>query len=379
MKSILYSIIVLLLLHVILIFNALSCAENSSTNNSGDNTFGNEVAGPPVTRSEVIQTGDKYARLHWTMTEQNRTGVTCEGNFTSDYAVGSRIGMGYKWGGWDNIEDFTDKIEQGYGTGTGGYVSYLDYPFSCVVGISCTGFVSRAWHLDSKYTLNYPDRPDIVRKFNRITQPVSGVDFGNQVMENLKKGDAFINAGHIILFVYENRSGYPMIMDSSLEGVRFQQLSWNYLANNGYEAIRYNNIQDVANPLGTKANPIIFQTEDLPFRHEGNTRDVVSMEFDSYATAPEINEQGPENIFQLFLNRSETLIIQVTDIKNENIDNDIHLLNTLQADENNNALDCIDRADNIMTHTLEQGIYFIIVDSNNDQPGEYILAVDFAF
>jgi len=235
MKRNIVSKVSIILLSSQLLCNSINCLETKNINNVENKGF---VDGPPVTRSEVILTGDKYARLHWTMTEQNRTGVNCEGYFTSFYPVGGRIGMGYKWGGWDNIENFIQKIKQGYGTGTGGYVNYQAYSFECVVGISCTGFVSRAWRLDYKYTLNYANRPDIERKFSRITKPVAGIDFRNHKTENLKKGDVFINEGHIILFVYENRDGYPMIMDSSFEGVRFRHLSWSYLAENNYQAIR---------------------------------------------------------------------------------------------------------------------------------------------
>jgi len=354
-----------------------TCFEIKNVNDIDEVTYGNEVDGPPVSRNEVILTGDKYARLHWTMTEQNRTGVYCNGNFISVYPVGDRIGMGYKWSGWDNIEEFTQKIEQGYGTGTGGYVNYEEYPFECVVGISCTGFVSRAWHLDYKYTLNYANRPDIVRKFSRITQPVAGIDFQKHKTKNLKKGDAFINDFHIILFVYENRNGQPMIMDSGYEGVRLRKLSWNYLAYNSYQAIRYNNIKEITNPAGTKTNPINIPTDNFPFIHQGNTRDVVSMEFDSYSAAPEINEQGPEVIYQLQLNTTGTIVINVTDIKNEEINNDIHLLRTLNKDVSKKAVDCITWGDNLIIQNLQLGIYYIIVDSNNDKPGEYTLTIYF--
>jgi hypothetical protein len=371
---------ILLILVVLLSFiNNINCIENINVNCVNNGEFGNAVDGPAVTRSEVILTGDKYARLHWKMTEQNRRGVNCNGNFVSDYPVGDRVGMGYKWGGWDDIEDFTQKIKEGYGTGTGGYVSYEDYPFECVVGVSCTGFVSRAWHLDYKYTLNYANRPDIVRKFNRITQPVTGVDFENHKTEMLKKGDAFINAEHIILFIYETRSGKAKIMDSSSGGVSFRQLNWSFFSRNGYQALRYNNIKDENNPAGTKTNPIKIPTNSFPYTVLGNTRDVVSMEFDSYSTAPDINEQGPDVIYQLQVNISGTITINVTDIKHEGINNDVHLLKTLNKDTIQKAVDCITRADNTISQNLEAGIYYIIIDSNDDTPGEYTLTVNFEY
>jgi len=361
----------------LLSFHFTTCFEIKNVNSIEEVIYGNDVDGPPVLRSEVILTGDTYTRLHWTMTEQNRTGIHCNGNFISDYPVGDRIGVGYKWNGWNTVEEFIQKIEQGYGTGTGGYVNYEDYPFDCVVGVSCTGFVSRAWHLNYKYTLNYANRPDIVRKFCRITQPIENIDFLKHKTENLKKGDAFINNYHIILFVYENRNGKPMIMDSSYEGVRFRQLNWDNLAYDGYQAIRYNNIKEVTNPLGTRTNPISIPADNSPYIDEGNTRDVVSMEFDSYSSAPEINEQGPEVIYQLQLNTTGTINIHITDLKNEGINNDIHLLSSLNTDASRKAVDCIMSDDNSITQSIQPGIYYIVVDSNKDKPGEYTLTINF--
>ena len=135
--------------------------------------------GPPVTRSNIILTADKYARVHWRMSEENRTGKSPNSRFRSNYHVGDRIGMAYKWSGWDTVEDFLKKIKAGYGAGTGGGSgTYNNYSINDVIGISCTGLVSRAWHLRNKYTLNYPN-PNIRRKFQEITHDIEGIDFGN--------------------------------------------------------------------------------------------------------------------------------------------------------------------------------------------------------
>jgi len=163
------------------------------------------------------------------MSEANRTGTGCGGGFVSDYQPGERVGMGYKWGGWNDVDDFLEKIELGYGTGTGGPVDYDYLDFECVVGISCTGLVSRAWHLDEKYTLCYED-PGIENKFCEITTEVAGVDFGSYETEGLRKGDAFINETHTILFVYETRYLKPVVLESVSTGVRYRQMSWLDLA-----------------------------------------------------------------------------------------------------------------------------------------------------
>gem|GEM_PF-1111243 len=332
-----------------------------------------QVAGPPVTRTQAVLKAHTFARIHWTMTEQNLRGANCDNHFISDYPLGPRIGMGYKWGGWDTVEDFIDKIVTGHGTGTGANVSYTYYPFDCVTGISCTGLVSRAWHLDEKYTLTYPNQPEVPNQFHEISHAVPGVILSTGKTENVKKGDAFMNATHIILFIYETRDGFPMVIDSRRNGVRLRKESWVSLGSQGYYVLRYNNIQEDVHLSGTRENPIFIQS--FPYTHDYNTCAVVSKDFDRYNIESSANQQGPEVIYHFTLTESATIRIHVTDIKYEGINNDVFLLESLDVDTSRKAVDCIDAGDNDIEHTLEAGSYYISVDSNWDLPGEYTLTV----
>jgi hypothetical protein len=332
------------------------------------------VAGPPVTRSQVVLTADTYARVHWNMATINVQGIGCANRFRSRYPTGPRVGMGYKFGGWDTVSTFLSNLAKGYGTGTG-VETYRTVPFDCLTGISCTGLVSRAWRLNHKYTLIYPNPPDVPRQFDEITRLVEDTGFLFQHTANLRKGDAFLNRSHMMLFLYENRDGRPMILHATVEGVRFEEKSWFELWINGYIPIRYNHIRDEQNPAGTIHHPIVIDSDDFPYDQQGNTRNVVSMEFDRYAVLPDVNHQGPEAIYQLNLNSSATLDIQITDFKDEGIDNDILLLSSLDKDPAFNALDCLAGDDRQIVTTLNAGTYYIIVDSKNDLPGEYQLRV----
>ncbi|UCC73617.1 MAG: hypothetical protein JSV86_03375 [Gemmatimonadota bacterium] len=329
-----------------------------------------------MTRSQAVLTADRYARVHWTMTEQNRTGVTCGGTFLSNYPVGDRIGVGYKWGGWTDVEDFLAKIALGYATGTGGGLSYETIPFDCVVGVSCTGLVSRAWHLDHKYTLNYPD-PDIPRKFQEITHVIEGVDIAAGKVSGINKGDVLINEYHVMLFVYETTDGIPLIIDSSTEGVRFRPVPWSVLAADGYAAIRYNNIVEDNDPPGTASNPIVLEPGQLEMSVEGNTRDVVSLEFHRYSVEPAIGQPGPEVIYQITVNSRGTLTASITEFKTEGIDNDVHLLSSLERDSQGMALGGVARGDNSIETFLESGTWYLVVDSSDNSPGGYTLTLAF--
>jgi hypothetical protein len=308
------------------------------------------------------------------MADVNIKGISCGNSFTSDYPIGPRIGMGYKFGAWDSIDTFLTKISEGYGTGTG-VENYKNFPFDCVTGISCTGLVSRAWHLNHKYTLTYPDQPGVPRQFNEISSLVNNANFLFQKTADLRKGDALINLSHIMLFLYENRDGNPMIIHSSIEGVRFEEKSWFGLWLQGYIPIKYNNIVKEHNPSGTVNNPIVINSDELPYIHEGNTRNAVSMEFDKYSAAPEINQQGPETIYRLNLHSSGTVIIQINDLKVEGIDNDLYLLNSLKKEDKIQAKDCLVRDDRQIQYYLDAGTYYVTVDSKKDFPGEYKLLV----
>ena len=172
----------------LLILLISNCANSLEVNYSIKSS---KVDDPLVTRSQVVLTADKYARVKWFMAKINLKGIGCGNSFTSDYPVGPRIGMGYKFGGWDSIDTFLSKIAKGYGTGTGAE-TYKTIPFDCVTGISCTGLISRAWKLNHKYTLIYPNQPDVPRQFNEITNIVKGADFLLKKTKELKKGDAFL-------------------------------------------------------------------------------------------------------------------------------------------------------------------------------------------
>ena len=348
---------------IFILLTAPACKENPIVNVPVAETG---VDGSPVTRSQAVVTAHRYARARWTMSAENRTGVTCEGTFLSNYPVGDRLGVGYKWGGWTDVDEFTEKVSQGYATGTGGGITWEIIPFDCVVGVSCTGLVSRAWHLNNKYTLNYDD-PDIPRKFQEITNEI---DFSD-----LQKGDVFINKYHVLLFVYESVHSMAMVIDSSFPGVRFRAVSWYDLSSDGYTAIRYNNIVDDPEPEGTISDPIELAVGGSDVSVDGNTLDIVSLEFHNYSIVPYVRETGPEIIYVFNLVEPGTFEASITQFKDEGIDNDIHLMESLEKDAQGMGLGCIVRGDERVEADLSGGTYYIIVDSRKNSPGEFTLTV----
>jgi len=197
----------------------------------------------------------------------------------------------------------------------------------------------------------------------------------------MKKADAFNKAGsHIVMLNYYHRDGSPVIVEAAGGIYRkavFRKTTWSYL--NDYKPIRYDNIEDDTNVAGTITNPIVI--DSFPFFNSVNTRNMFSLEIDTYSIKPDVNETGPEVIYEFTIDTPGTIDISVTDIQSEDIDNDIHLLSGLNIDGDKMATQALARDDhNIIMH-IDTGTYYIVVDSfsssGNDRPGEFTMSASF--
>jgi len=148
------------------LFLVSACLEDPGLKSNAENTA---VDGSPVTRSQVVLTADGYAMAHWTMRQDNRTGVTCEGTFFSEYPLGDRVGVGYKWGGWTELDEYLDKVSRGWATGTGGGLTWETiHGMAMIIDSSSPGVRMRlvSWYVfdDDDYTAirynNIVDDPD---------------------------------------------------------------------------------------------------------------------------------------------------------------------------------------------------------------------------
>jgi len=314
-------------------------------------------------RGAAILIGDTYTREHWSCSAANTTGASqsCPSAYSSFYSVGDYIGVPYKWGGFDSMDQFRDKISQGYGAGS--YSS--DGVLSCITGVDCSGYVSRCWEQTSKYG----------------TSTIHGISDELGSTDDMKKADAFNKAGsHIVMLNYYHRDGSPVIMEAaggSFRKALFRKATWTYL--NGYKPIRYENIEDDTNVEGTITNPIII--DSFPFFNSGNTRNMFSLEIDTYSIKPETMETGPEVIYKFTIDTPGTIDLSVFDIQSEDIDNDIHLLSGLNIDGNKMATEALARDDHNIVMHIEAGTYYIVVDSfsssGNDRPGEFTMSASF--
>lgn len=101
-------------------------------------------------------------------------------------------GIPYKWGGDDNISQFSTKLAQGKTAGDIKSGTTSSYVVSSVTGIDCSGFISRAYNI-------YP----------KLGTTTMSREFEEPEDYDPELGDIFNKPGsHVVMFVSNENSGY---------------------------------------------------------------------------------------------------------------------------------------------------------------------------
>lgn len=150
----------------------------------------------------------------------------------------TNVGMPYMWGGFSTLQEFKEGIKNGMYAGdvyTGEKRRLLDDAVSkYAVGIDCSGFISRCWHLERSYS---------TRELPALCVPLDSY-------EDLKPGDILnTHNNHVLLFkkfadkehkrliAYE--AGSPPFWKVMLDSI-----SVPILKEKGYKPWRYKKIVD---------------------------------------------------------------------------------------------------------------------------------------
>jgi hypothetical protein len=121
-----------------------------------------------ITRTQIISNAVPYTLFSWTAYPGNvlSGGYYCSSVGRYIYAAtcwvktGSNNAMPYCWGGWSTISQFTSAMDVSSNTQAGdvcsvncggGCSGLSSAPLSCAGGHDCSGLVSRAWELSTKY------------------------------------------------------------------------------------------------------------------------------------------------------------------------------------------------------------------------------------
>lgn len=165
--------------------------------------LGGTVAHAQVTRAEALQVAESYVNHTWKAKESNLRHSTVGGVeiHTPDrpggraqpseagWIVGTNTGVPYKWGGFDTLTSFDAGVRAGKAAGDvytsekrrlGGKAVSGD-----VVGVDCSGFISRCWKLSKKHSTTM-----LFDISERLSSP-----------QDLRAGDIMnTGEGHVLLF-----------------------------------------------------------------------------------------------------------------------------------------------------------------------------------
>ncbi len=204
-----------------------------------------------VDRNEALAIADTYYRLEWTCQPINKSNglVVAAGGKeirTPDWVVvGSNKQMPYKWGGFSTINDFISGVANGKYAGDNNCTGYGS---SAVVGVDCSGFVSRCWKLSSHYSTSM--MPNIITPYQNWSE--------------LKPGDAIHKVGHVRLFTKHNNDGTLQVIEASGVDWRVAYRNYSYSNLQGYAPNKYKNMLEPATVVDTKTTFAVSEVKTYP-------------------------------------------------------------------------------------------------------------------
>ncbi len=187
---------------------------------------------PQIMPEEALSRGDAYVQLWWTCTPANLTNGIIMDPYgylvqTPDWIqIGLNQRVPYKWGGFEDLEQFL------YGISIGKYAGdkYTNKPGGTpsAVGVDCSGFVSRCWNLPLHYSTRQMD--------DSLTVAYSS-------WLEAEPGDAVHKVGHVRLLTQQNGNGSLMVVEASGRDWRVNYHSYYYSSLYAYTPRYYVNRQ----------------------------------------------------------------------------------------------------------------------------------------
>ena len=165
-----------------------------------------------VNRMDAVRIGEKYVYHQFYCDENNlapNTVTASDGDEVKTpnrFSAGINARVGYKWGGFNTIEQYDSGLENGKFAAdihTAGVSAQA-------VGVDCSGFVSRCWQLN----------------YHSATSMMPNITTEYSSWDQLKPGDAIHKFGHVRLFINRNPDGSFLVVEASARdwGVSY----WSY-------------------------------------------------------------------------------------------------------------------------------------------------------
>jgi len=169
---------------------------------------GSFAFGQTITRDQILNNARPYIPYTFTAASANQwASKSCSsvGNIITPswVKVGSNQHMPYCWGGFSTLTSFTSGLKANKSAGDNDCTTSGDCCESCALGVDCSGFVSRAWGLTTKYS----------------TTTLENISTAYSTASQVLPGDIFDYAGSHTRLVDTNfNNGSFKIMESSANG-----------------------------------------------------------------------------------------------------------------------------------------------------------------
>lgn len=182
------------------------------------------------TRAQMMETAARYAEYTYVVKASNTNSCPRRTPGWNMNTPGRKRGVAYKWGGFNSISEFQAGLDAGREIGdvVGSRDGGID---ACSVGVDCSGFVSRVWGLQSKFT----------------TGTLLGVSSLLHLRRNLQPGDIMNKPGkHVRVFAHWGKDGgknggyFYEATTGGLNRVVFHYLTWS--AFYGYKPYRFDKV-----------------------------------------------------------------------------------------------------------------------------------------
>ena len=160
-----------------------------------------------ITRTQIHYNAIPFTTYTFTASSANvQSNVNCPsagGNVNTPSWVTAgphTVGMAYCWGGFSSLNSFTSGLVNGKSAGDDDCTTNGDCCESCALGVDCSGFVSHAWGLSTKYSTT--TLPNISTAYSSASQ--------------VKQGDIFnLSGSHVRLVDTNYANGSFLLMESS--------------------------------------------------------------------------------------------------------------------------------------------------------------------
>jgi hypothetical protein len=273
------------------------------------------------------------------------------------FPPGEYRGVPYDWGGGASLTEFDAAIARGAGAGSRASQGFQ----TCNTGVDCSGLLSVAWGLPKKYGTGM-----LARLAPRLG-----------ALADLKPGDALKKAGsHVVIWAGRSALGQPVYFEASSAAMRVRLFTgWPHLR--GMTPVRYRKIRDSA-PVG--ALVAAREIDRLPYQDQRWSTAGAGSAVERWPCAPDLPFGGPEVWYRLRLDAPARVSLRLSHDAGIRRDRPgrLHLF----LSQRPAAEGCIDHDATDLSAALEPGLWWLAVDSSDQQDGSlaapYILSASAA-